>query len=94
MDLLPVRIEVFGVEAVVVFVADFRLLEWEEAHDYYENDDTSGEDVCLSTVIWLIQFDLRSHVGFGTAVGAEEFASGLMGCEAEVSNLQVHLLVK
>lgn len=68
------------------------LCEWEYTHNYYECYDTSRKDVDLFAIVSLSQFDLWGHVCLCASVRPKLLA-GLVGCEAQVSHLQVELVV-
>ena len=90
--LLPVGGIVALEEQVVEILVLFGLLEWEDALDNDEQNDTSGEHVDLSTVVVLAFLDLGSHVGHGASVRLQivDFSEG---SKAEIGDLQIHALI-
>jgi hypothetical protein len=90
--LLPVSGVVALKKQIVEILILLGLLEWEDALDNDEQDDTSGEHVDLSTVVGLALLDLRSHVGHRASVRLQivDFSEG---GKAKIGDLQVHVLI-
>jgi len=68
------------------------LRKWEDAVNYYEENDASGEDVDLSSIIWFVFFNLGSHVRHGALIRLK-IRDILTRGEAKVDQLHVPLSV-
>jgi len=86
VDFLPVLLDLACAEKVIEILFSTSFLEWENALNNNEKDNTHWENIDLSTIILLSLLDLRSHVGHGTSVRAK-LVDVLVASEAEVSYL-------
>ena len=90
--LLPVSLEVVIEDEAIEVLVFLGLLEGENTLHDNEEDDCSGEQVDLNTIIVFVFLDFWSHVGHGTSIGLQvmDFTEG---GKAEIRNLKVHEIV-
>jgi hypothetical protein len=79
-------------DEVVEVLLGAGFLEREDALHNDEEDNSHGEQVYLSALVGLAFFNLGGHVSHGSAVGLEA-VNGLVAGKAEVSDLDVEVLV-
>jgi len=79
-------------EKVVEVFVFFGLFERENSLNNNEKNDSGGENIDFSAVILFAFLDLWCHVGHGATIGLQP-VDFLVGCEAEISDFQVHLVI-
>lgn len=90
--LLEIEVGLFGANEVVEVLFLSSLFKRKDAlHDDEENH-TEGKHVSLDAVVCLALFDLRCHVGEGTAI-ATEAVELFVTCEPKVSKFQLQVVV-
>ena len=92
IDFLEVDIGLALKEQVVEVFLLSCLLEWEDALDNDEKDDSNGEHVDVLALVLLALLDLRGHVGHGAAVALQR-VNVLVAGKTEVGKLQVQVVV-
>lgn len=92
LDLLEVALGIGCGQVVEVFIL-LGFLEGEDAVDEDEENDTQGEDISLTSIIYFSLLNFRSHICEGATVRPEHVYLAV-GSEAEVSYLQVHFFVE
>lgn len=85
-------IDLTSLKQVVEVLILLGLLEGEDALNYDEQNDSSGENINLTTIISFALLDFWCHVGHCASVGPESI-NFFVGSEAEISNLQVQILI-
>ena len=92
VDLLEVGVGLALEDQVVEVFLLAGLLEWEDALDDDEEDDSDAEHVHIGALVLLSLLDFRCHVGHGAAVRLQS-VDVLVAGEAEVSQLEVEVVV-
>lgn len=92
VGLLEVKISLTSADQVVEVLLASGLLKREDALHDDEQDHSEAEHVNFLSVVLLSLLNLRGHVREGAPVALKAFDL-LVAREAEVSDLQVHLLV-
>jgi len=93
---LPELIGLIAVEPLVMDVSWLSLSEWRVTSMHDEEDDSQGEEVSLLSRICFASVQLWGHVGLSAELGLEvalTVASSKRGCEPEVSDFYVVILV-
>lgn len=89
-DLLPERGGVFN-QGWIVFVFASCLLEGGLPSDHVEEDDTDGENVSLTRLVWQLEVDLGAHIVDSSDESLRILVE--VGGEHEISNLQIEVVV-
>lgn len=92
VNLLEVGVDLTFAEEVVEVLFLAGLLEWENALDNDEEDDSDGEHVDLLALVLLALLNFGSHVSHGATVGVKSI-NVLVAGEAEVGNLEVQVVI-
>lgn len=79
-------------EEAVEVILEVSSAEGEVADNDGEEDYAHGENICLPSVVDLSRSNFWSHVALSTSEGIQ-LIDILIGCEAEISEFQVHALV-
>ena len=91
VHLLEVDIGLALEEQVVEVFLLSCLLEWEDALDNDEDDNSNGEHVDLLSLVGLVFLDFWGHVGHCSSV-AGKVVNALVASETEISNLEVEVV--
>ena len=92
-NLPPVFIVLFVMEKRKEIFVFFGFFEGKDAHDYYEENDSNGEHICLLSIVNDSFLDLWSHVGHRAFIGFE-LAYVFVLREAEVGHLYAQLFIE
>ena len=88
VDLLEIGFNLTSQEQVVEVLFLAGLLEWENALNDNEDDDSDGEKVNLSAVICFPLLDFWGHIGHCATV-TFELVNTLVASKAKISDFQV-----